>query len=235
MLNRFNSNTRKLNRVIKQINLNNLSGSGYLDNLLDDYKIQVNLSASLDGRGTILNPLSEIETGSAGQDGYSNLPNEISASIEYTYTPAFDVRIPTKFGSRTKSNPNPTKVVNNKTTISNFYQEILQHGARMVERQIDAFDNIQNTLTIYDVSLDYGTEGASSDNFEVLVYGLHIPGDYTIKEVESNVVITLNDEYIDFDNVTINDIYVIGKLVDIPIATEDNFNITTEDGLDIII
>jgi hypothetical protein len=49
------------------------------------------------------------------------------------------------------------------------------------------------------------------------------------------VVITLNDEYIDFDNVTIDDIYVIGKLVDIPIATEDGFIITTEDGLDIII
>jgi hypothetical protein len=183
MLNRFNSNSRKLNRVIPaRINPENL--------------------VNLDLTGSLQN-----------------------------------IELPTtnKFNSNTRSNPNPTKVVNNKTTISNFHQEILQHGARMVERQIDAFDNIQNTLTIYDVSLDYGTEGASSDNFEVLVYGLHIPGDYTIKEVESNVVITLNDEYIDFDNVTINDIYVIGKLVDIPIATEDNSIIITESGLDIII
>lgn len=211
MLRQFNSNSRKLNRVIKQINLNNLSGSGYLDNILSDYTSQINFSASIDGRGTILNPLSEIETGSAGQNGYSNLPNELSASIEYVYTPSFDVRIPTKFSGRTKSNQNSIKLVNNKNKINNFYQEILQHSARMVERQIDAFDNIQNTLTIYDVSLDYGTEGASSDNFEVLVYGLHIPGDYTIKEVGNNVVITLNDEYIDFDSVTINDIYVIGK------------------------
>ena len=183
MLNRFNSNSRKLNRVIP----------------------------------TRINP--------------ENLVNsDLTGSLQ-------NIQIPTtnKFNSNTRSNPNPTKVVNNKTTISNFYQEILQHGARMVERQIDTFDNIENTLTIYNVSLDYGTEGANSDNFEVLVYGLHIPGDYTIKEVGNNVVIKLNDEYIDFDNVTINDIYVIGKLVDIPIATEDNFNITTEDGLDIII
>ena len=85
MLKQFNSNVRKLNRVIQQINLNNLSGSGYLDNLIDDYKIQINFSASLDGRGTTLNPLSEIETGSAGQGGYSNLPNELSVSIEYSY------------------------------------------------------------------------------------------------------------------------------------------------------
>ena len=235
MLNRFNSNTRKLNRVIKQINLNNLSGSGYLDNLLDDYKIQVNLSASLDGRGTILNPLSEIETGSAGQDGYSNLPNEISASIEYTYTASFDTRIPTKFGGRTRSNPNPIKLVNNKTKISDFYQEILENSARYNQRIIDEFDNNTNTLTIYNVTLDYGTEGASPNNFEVLVFGLHIPGNYKIEEVGNNVVITLNEQYIDYDNVTINDIYVMGKLVDIPIASEDGYNIITEDGLDIII
>jgi hypothetical protein len=235
MLKQFNSNNRKLNRVIKQINLNNLSGSGYLDNLIDDYKIQINLSASLDGRGTILNPLSEIETGSAGQDGYSNLPNELSASIEYTYTPSFDVRIPTKFGGATRSNANSIKLVNNKTKISNFYQEILEHSARYVSRQIDEFNNSENTLTIYNVTLDYGTEGASSDNFEVLVYGLHIPGDYTITQIGNNVVVKLNDEYIDFDNVTINDIYVIGKLVEIPIASENDIILSTENGLDLIV
>jgi hypothetical protein len=148
-----------------------------------------------------------------------------------------NIELPTtnKFNSKSRSNPNPIKLVNNKSTISNFHQEILQHSARMVQRQIDAFNNIENTLTIYDVGLDYGTEGASPDNFEVLVYGLHIPGDYTIKQIGSNVVITLNDEYIDFDSVTINDIYVIGKLVDIPIATENDSIIITEDGLDIII
>jgi hypothetical protein len=48
MLKRFSSNTKKLNRVIKQINLNNLSGSGYLDNLLEDYKTQTSLSSSFD-------------------------------------------------------------------------------------------------------------------------------------------------------------------------------------------
>ena len=118
----------------------------------------------------------------------------------------------TKFQSKTKSNPNPIKVVNNKTTISDFHQEILEHSARYVQRNVDEFDNNTNTLTIYSASLDYGTEGASPNNFEVLVFGLHIPGNYTIKEVGNNVVITLNEQYIDYDNVTINDIYVMGKL-----------------------
>jgi hypothetical protein len=140
-----------------------------------------------------------------------------------------------KTNSKTRSNPNPIKLVNNKTTISNFYQEILENSARYNQRIIDEFDNATNTLTILNVSLDYGTEGASPNNFEVLVYGLHIPGNYKIEEVGNNVVITLNEYYIDYDNVSIDDIYVMGKLVDIPIATEDDSIIITESGLDIII
>jgi hypothetical protein len=159
MLKQFNSNSRKLNRIIPKINPNNL--------------------VSTDLTGSLLN----IE-----------LPSSAS------------------YQSYTRSNPNPIKVVNNKTIISEFYQEILEHSARYVQRNVDEFDNNTNTLTIYNVTLDYGTEGASPNNFEVLVFGLHIPGNYTIKEVGNNVVITLNEQYIDYDNVTINDIYVMGKL-----------------------
>jgi hypothetical protein len=148
-----------------------------------------------------------------------------------------NIELPTtrSFDSHTRSNPNPIKVVNNKTTISDFYQEILEHSARYNQRVIDTFDNNANTLTIYNVTLDYGTEGASPDNFEVLVYGLHIPGNYTVKEVGNDVVITLNEYYIDYDNVTINDIYVMGKLVDIELDTEDDIDILTENDENIII
>jgi hypothetical protein len=159
MLNRFNSNTRKLNKVVPKVNINNLTNN--------------------DLTGSLLNIV---------------IPTN------------------TKFESKTRSNPNPIKVVNNKTTILNFHKEILEHSARYVQRTIDEFDNVANTLTIHNVSLDYGTNGASPNNFEVLVFGLHIPGDYTIKEVGNNVVITLSGYYIDYDNVTINDIYVMGKL-----------------------
>jgi hypothetical protein len=183
MLKQFNSNNRKLNRVVPPIvnaeNLVNLDLTGSLQNI-------------------------ELPTTN-------------------------------KFNSNTRSNPNPIKLVNNKSTISNFYQEILEHSARYVSREIDEFNNSENTLTIYNVTLDYGTEGASSDNFEVLVYGLHIPGDYTVTQIGNNVVVKLNDEYIDFDNVTINDIYVIGKLVDIPLAAENDIILSTENGLDLIV
>jgi hypothetical protein len=235
MLNRFNSNTRQLNRIVKKYNLTNISASVYegievsgsndFKTIMGDYINQsYTISSSFDGRD---------ENGDALPPEQAKL--ELSASIAYAYTASLDVRIPTKFGGRTKSNPNPIKLVNNKTKISDFYQEILENSARYNQRIIDEFDNNANTLTIYNVTLDYGTEGASPNNFEVLVYGLHIPGNYTIKEVGNNVVITLNEYYIDYDNVTVNDIYVMGKLVDVPVATEDDSIIITESGLDIII
>jgi hypothetical protein len=182
MLNRFNSNSRKLNRVVPKVNINNLTN------------------------------------------------NDLTGSLQ-------NIEIPTntKFQSKTRSNPNPIKLVNNKTKISDFYQEILENSARYNQRVIDEFDNNTNTLTIYNVTLDYGTEGASPNNFEVLVFGLHIPGNYKIEEVGNNVVITLNEEYIDYDNVTINDIYVMGKLKDIPIGTELDIVLSTENDEEIIL
>ena len=182
MLNRFNSNTRKLNRVVPKVNINNLTNS------------------------------------------------DLTGSLQ-------NIEIPTntKFQSKTRSNPNPIKLVNNKTKISDFYQEILENSAMYNQKVIDEFDNNTNTLTIYNVTLDYGTEGASPNNFEVLVYGLHIPGNYKIEEVGNNVVITLNDEYIDYDNVTVNDIYVMGKLKDIPIGTELDIVLSTENDEEIIL
>jgi hypothetical protein len=163
-------------------------------------------------------------------------PNNVNDELYITGS-LLNVELPSSssYQSHTRSNPNPTKLVNNKNKISNFYNEILQFGARQVSRTIDEFDNVNNTLTIRNVYTDYGTEGASPENFEILVFGLHIPGDYTIENVGNNVVVTLNGEYIDFDNVTINDIYVIGKLVDVPIAAENDTILSTENDLDLII
>ncbi len=183
MLNRFNSNAKKLNRVIPKINVNNLNDDLYLT-------------------GSLLN---------------------IEAPTSASYQ------------SQTKSNPNTTKIVNNKNTIKDFHNEILIHSARYIRRSVDAFDNEANTLTIYNVHTDYGTEGASPDNFEILVYGLHVPGDFKIEDIGNNVVITLGGEYIDFDNTIVSDIYVIGKLIDVPVTSEDDTILSTENDLDLTI
>jgi hypothetical protein len=224
MLNRFNSNAKKLNRIIPKINPNNLNDDLYITGSL--LNIETPTTNKFNSNAKKLNRI-------IPKINPNNLNDEL-----YITGSLLNIELPSSasYQSHIRSNPNSTKLVNNKNKISEFHNEILQFSGRIVSRIIDAFDNTGfGTLTIYNVALDYGTEGASADNFEILVYGLHIPGNYTIKEIGNNVVITLNDEYIDFDNVTIDDIYVIGKLVDIPIATEDGFIITTEDGLDIII
>lgn len=182
MLNRFNSSSKKLNRIIPKINSNTL------------------------------------------------LSNDLTGSLE-------NIQIPNnkKFISKTKINSNPIKLVNNKTTIIDFHKEILEHSATYITKIVDEIDVNTNSLIIKNIVTNYGTEGASSDNFEVLVFGLHIPGDYTVKDVDNNVVITLGNNYIDFDNVSVNDIYVIGKLVEIPISSETDIILSTENGLDLII
>ncbi len=168
MLKQFNSNSRKLNRLIptkvNQKNLVNLDLTGSLQNI-------------------------EIPTAN-------------------------------KFNSKTKSNPNSTKFVNNKNNINQFHLDILQYSAQTVKVKIDYFDNlgIGGHLFINNMHLNYATEVPNPNNFEIIVSGLHIPGNYSIKQNNNQVVITLNEMYIDFDNVTSDDIYVIGKLVSIPIT-----------------
>jgi len=200
MLNQFSSNARKLNRIIPKVNFNNLNDSLYLTGSLE------NISASFTEPIKFQSNTRKNPFGPTVVNTNNIVISDLSGSL-------LNIELPSSasYESQTRSNPNPITVINNKQTITDFHNEIFQHSARYIERKVDEFDNVLNTLTIYNVFLDYGTEGANSDNFEIFVFGLQIPGDYTLRETNNNVVITLNDEYIDFDNVTLDDIYVIGK------------------------
>ena len=222
MLKQFNSNNKKLNRIIPKINPNNLISADLTGSLLA-ITIPSTTRFNSNTKKLIKAPI-VLNYNKANDDLY------LTASLENIELPSS-----ASYESYTRTNSNTNIIVNNRQAIIDFHNEILENSGRNIIRTIDTFDNNQNTLTIYNVALDYGTAGVNSDNFEIIVYGLNIPGNYKIEEIGNNVVITLNDRYIDFDNVILSDIYVIGKLVDVPLATEDNFNITTEDGLDIII
>ena len=211
MLRQFNSNARKLNRAIKQINLNNLSGSGYLDNLIDDYKLQSSLSASFDGRDENGDPLSQEQA-----------MLELSASIAYNYNTSFDTTISTKFNSNVRSNPNPIKLVNNKGRIHDFHTEILEYSALYIKLPVNDWDSNTSTLTIRNAKLAYGTEQPSPENFEVFINGIHLPGIYNINQVENDVVVTIYDNItslgapvLDFSILSKSSIWVIGKLLEI--------------------
>lgn len=140
-----------------------------------------------------------------------------------------------RFNSYSRKKPAVAKVVNNKNKINNFYQEILEHSAKYIKVNVNEYNNINNTLTIKNMRTDYGTEGASPNNFEVVVFGLNIPGNFKVEDINGDVVVTLFDEYIDFDNTDVSDIYVIGKLVEIPVTDELGNILSTENDLDIII
>jgi hypothetical protein len=148
-----------------------------------------------------------------------------------------DIKIPSKqlTQSQTRSNSKPTTIVNNKNKIKDFYDGIFGYGIRSIQRNITNFDVPNNTLIINNVILDYGTELPSPENFEILVFGLHIPGNYTIEQVGKNVEIHLLGDYIDFENTNPSDIYVIGKLNELNLDTEDYFDLNTEDGENIIL
>jgi hypothetical protein len=224
MLNQFSSNARKLNRIIPKVNFNNLNDSLYLTASLE------NISASFTEPTKFQSNTRKNPFGPTVVNTNNIVISDLSGSL-------LNIELPSSasYESQTRSNPNPITVINNKQTITDFYNEIFEHSGRYIERKVDEFDNVLNTLTMYNVFLDYGTEGANSDNFEIFVFGLQIPGDYTLTEVNNNVVITLNDEYIDFDNVTLDDIYVIGKIVEIDLNTEDYFDLTTENDENIIL
>jgi hypothetical protein len=160
MLKQFNSNARKLNRIIPKINLNNL--------------------VSLDLTGSILN-------------------------IEYTDG--------LKFDANTRQKPISKNIINNNTKIANFHKEILKYSINGIPKKIDSFDANNNTLTLLNTKLKYGTDGTTTDDFEILVYGLHIPTNYSITELNDDIIIKLNADYIDYSEVTIDDIYVVGKFL----------------------
>jgi hypothetical protein len=201
MLNKFNSNVKKLNRVTPKINPNNLNDDLYITGSLLNIELPTENKFNSNTKSNP-NPTRLVNN--------ANTVSDLTGSL-------LNIEIPTiaSHQSHTKSNPNPTRLVNNKNTISDFHNEIFIHSARYIRRRIDAFSDNANTLTIYNAVTDYGTEGASANNFEVIVGGLHIPSDYVINDVGNTVVITLGGRYIDFENTILDDIYVIGKLINV--------------------
>lgn len=221
MLNRFQSATRNLQRVIAKINPNNLVSSDLTGSLLNIKIPSQTKFQSKTKHGVISTVVN---------DTVLNTQSFLTSSL-------LNIDLPTtqSFQSHIRSNPNPIKIVNNSNTINEFHEQIFEYSARYVRRVVSEFNSVLNTLTIHNALLDYGTEDVTPENFEIFLFGLHIPGDFTVTQIDTNIVIYLNDRYIDFDNTTTNDIYVYGKFVDIILDTENSIDLATEDGEILII
>jgi hypothetical protein len=221
MLNRFSSNTKKLNKVIQKINTNTLADfdlTGSLEN------IEIPSSTQYEaGVRSNPNPIKFVKTNTLADF-------DLTGSLENIQIPSS-----TQYEAGVRSNPNPIKLVNNKQKINQFYTDILQYSGRYVKRGISEIDSVNNKLIIENVKLDYGTEEVSPNNFEIIVGGLNIPGIYEITQVSSSIEITLRQEFIDYQTVTKNDIYVIGKILELQLLTDELQGLQSEDGKIIIL
>lgn len=140
-----------------------------------------------------------------------------------------------RFQSQTKTNQNTATIKNNKNVTSKANLDILQYSARYVESGISAFYTGSNQLIINNVILDYGTEQPNANNFEIVMGGLYIPDIYNIYQSGSSVVIQLTENYIDYNDFSLSDVVVYGKLLNIDFTTDDGYELETENDENIIL
>jgi hypothetical protein len=140
-----------------------------------------------------------------------NIQKEISTGSLETITPPSE----TKYLASTKSSPIEKTIISTKNIIDDFHQEILEYSARYIKRHISFWDADKNTITVANVLLDYGTEGPTADNFEVIINGIHSPTIYTVKQNGNDIVISFSERLFSYDGLQIENIIVIGKLLDL--------------------
>ena len=149
MLNRYNVNTRKFNRVYvvppKVVN-NDITGS--LVGVTEPTK--QNIVATKHNISPITHVIKEITN------------TDITGSLEGVESPST-----THFNATTKSSPIISKITNTKTIHEDFNTEIIEFSGMKIQKQPNKIDIDNHKFIIYNMSLDYGTDGVTSQNIEI--------------------------------------------------------------------
>jgi hypothetical protein len=227
MLNRFTTNNRQIQNIVTKINnshLVNIDITGSINNIVIPSNTKFQSRTRTQSYTTKI-PISVSDILNVNITGSIN---NISASFTQ----------PTKFESKTKSNPNPIKIVNNTNNINDFHTQIFEYSARYESAGISEIKTTQignnlrlDKLIIYNKLLDYGTEEPTVDNFDLLHNGLHISGIFDITQNENNIEITFNTEYLCDINTTYSEFILMGKMTDIYLNTESYIDLKTENAL----
>jgi hypothetical protein len=206
----FNSNTRKLNRVVPKTDINNIVGASLIEKLVNDAQLQ-----------------GETYSGSF-------------ASVEdYNYESSFDSRTKKTFNTKNRTNPNQSKVKRSeKDLVLGFRNDIMDITANWVFRQpdfIEVLDDTRIRLIFNNVYLQ-GATTITSSNFDVYVNGVRTPSYLSIEQSEIGVNLIIN-EFIGIDSTNKDrvSIYVKGKFEQLILATEDNITLLTENDEEIIL
>jgi hypothetical protein len=200
----FNSNTKKLNRVVPKTNINKIEGATFVDKLVNDFKNQLLTSGSMDGRDKNGNELP-----------FAEKMVEFSASLNYDYETSFDSRIRKTFNSKNRTNPNTNTIKRNeKDLVLGFRDSIMDITANWIFRQpdlIEILDDARIKLIFNNVYLQGATNISTSD-FHVYVNGVKAPTYLSLEQTSTGTNLIINEFIgIDSTNKDKTNIYVKGK------------------------
>jgi hypothetical protein len=206
----FNSNTKKLNRVVPKTNINKIEGATFADKLVKDLTEQ-----------------NQLFSGS-----FTSLQN-------YDYETSFDSRIRKTFNSKNRTNPNTNTIKRNeKDLVLGFRDSIMDITANWIFRQPDLIEILDDTrikLIFNNVYLQGATNISTSD-FHVYVNGVKAPTYLSLEQTSTGTNLIINEFIgIDSTNKDKTNIYVKGKFEQMILTTEDSINLLTENDEEIIL
>lgn len=195
MLNPFNSYTRKNPYGPKTINRNGIENAditGSLQNITEPTKYT---KSQYRNKSVQINPinLNSIEN------------TDVTGSLQNITEPERYTK------SQYRVKDSTIKTFNEKNRSLNFKNQIINFSAKQIEKQITSFDVGQNKLYISESVLDYDTEQITNENFELFYNGASVPFIYSVQQLNNDVVITFNENYIDYDNLQNSQVFVVGK------------------------
>jgi hypothetical protein len=115
--------------------------------------------------------------------------------------------------SNTRSQISTPTITNTDKIVLDFREDIFKYSARNIEKTITSFDAQTNQLFISGTIIDYGTEAVSDKDFEIYYNGVRLPDIFMVKQINNDIVITLTEEYIQYDDLRLSEIKVIGKFI----------------------
>lgn len=182
----FNSNTRKLNRVVPKTDINNIAGASFIEKLVSDAQIQ-----------------GETFSGS------------LSSIQNYDYETSFDSRTKKTFNTKNRTNPNQSKVKRSeKDLVLGFRDDILDITANWIFKQPDVIEILDDTRIrlIFNNVYVQGATTITSSNFDVYVNGVRTPSYLSIEQSDTGTNLIIN-EFIGIDSTNKDrvSIYVKGK------------------------
>lgn len=137
----------------------------------------------------------------------TNIESDLTGSLQSITEPKKLINSNTRSVSNTKS------IINTDKIISDFREDILKYSSRNIEKTITSFDSQKNQLFISGTTIDYGTEAVSDKDFEIYYNGVRLPDIFMVKQINNDIVITLKEEYIQYDGLQLSEIKVIGKFI----------------------